>query len=713
MPSRKPSRALAPQHPPDPVGSGNEAHDGAMPHPSPVPRANGVGAALSNAAQRRGRVIRSRSESVAVGYLRRSTDRQEQSIPDQKRAVEAYCAQHGFRLLRCYVDDAISGTSTIGRKGFQAMIADAQAPGGAGFNAIVVYDVKRFGRVDNDEAGYYRHLLRSHGIEVRYASENFAGDGTDDLLRPVKQWQAREESKDLSKVTIRGLLSRSSTGFWMGGAPPLGYDLRYESQSGQFLVRVRYNADGTKAVLDDDAKLIRTLDRGESIAVSRRDRCRLVLGDPARVEVVRRIFRMYVNERRGFKAIADALNRDRVPTARNRSWAAHYSGQWSMTTVRAVILNPAYCGDMVWNRHTDARFHRIEQGRAVTRDEALGRRLEPNQRSDWIVVKDAHPAIVIRRLWEQAQKRLIDNPASSQQRGLNPRTGAPVAGRGVQTVGGWTGPRARFLLSGLCSCVRCSSRYEGYTTRSTKAKADGTRTKWYTYSCGAAIRRGPSVCRFGSVPQAALESAVIAAVLGYYERFNGPKGRKRLQDAARGTLGDQYEAVQRERQSIAKRQEKIATTIANLLDNITPANRQLADERLAHLGKERDRLIARSADLESLTMSEHEVRNVVAETHAFLGSLAAVLRGEDFARRQAAVRRCVQRVWVDSEHHAARVEVFKLPAVTWRPEGAATETLNIALALPDHCRNLNSVMPVRRRGFRSAASAVPPRARRG
>ena len=34
-------------------------------------------------------------------------------------------------------------------------------------------------------------------MEVIYVSEGFNGDDTDDLLRPVKQWQARQESKDL------------------------------------------------------------------------------------------------------------------------------------------------------------------------------------------------------------------------------------------------------------------------------------------------------------------------------------------------------------------------------------------------------------------------------------------------------------------------------------------------------------------------------------
>ena len=70
--------------------------------------------------------------TIAVGYLRRSTDRQEQSIPDQKRACEHYAEEHGLRVLRFYVDDAISGTNTIGRQAFQDLIRDATSSGGGG-----------------------------------------------------------------------------------------------------------------------------------------------------------------------------------------------------------------------------------------------------------------------------------------------------------------------------------------------------------------------------------------------------------------------------------------------------------------------------------------------------------------------------------------------------------------------------------------------------
>jgi len=159
-----------------------------------------------------------RQNNRAVGYVRRSTDRQEQSIPDQKKAIETYAAEHDLSLVKFYIDDAISGTSTLGRRAFQQMVQDAQKSTKR-FDKIIVYDVKRFGRIDNDEAGYYRHILRTHGVEVIYVTENFNGDTTDDLLRPVKQWQARQESKDLSKVTIRGLLSKVEGGWWMGGTP--------------------------------------------------------------------------------------------------------------------------------------------------------------------------------------------------------------------------------------------------------------------------------------------------------------------------------------------------------------------------------------------------------------------------------------------------------------------------------------------------------------
>ncbi len=589
----------------------------------------------------------SRRAVVAVGYLRRSTDRQEQSIPDQKKVVEDYCAEHDLKLMRCYVDDAISGTSTVGRKAFQQMMSDAQRPECA-FGVVVCYDVKRFGRVDNDEAGYYRHVLKTHGVEVAYASENFTGDYTDDLLRPVKQWQARQESKDLSKVTIRGLMSKSGTGQWMGGAPPFGFDLRYESQAGQFLFYLRYMPDGRKQMFNQKWKLVRTLERGESVAVSRKDHCNLIPSDPKRVEIVRRIYRMYIEEGRGFKAIADVFNREKVPPARGPGWAEHYSGQWAMTTVRAILINPAYCGDMVWNRRTDARFHRIKEGVASERKDVRARRLENNHPTDWTVVRDAHPAILPRRTWEMARQMIEAKPASESQRGVDQRSGTAAGGdrefRTVGGVGGWTGPRSRFLLSKLVTCARCGSRYEGYTMRSSKAAADGERVKTYYYACGGYIRRGKSVCDLGEVPQLKFEDAVIRAVVGYYQRYTGEDGKLVLGTEIRKLLGVEGDEVGQTQEKLKKQLDKLDATTRRLLDNITPANTAAVERRLREIDVERVTVAAKLEALERVGLSKAEVRDLIHETSGFISGLEARLREGPLGNRQAALRRCVGEV---------------------------------------------------------------------
>lgn len=308
-----------------------------------------------------------RQDVRAVGYVRRSTDRQEQSIPDQKKAIEIYAAEHKFRLVKFYVDDAISGTSTLGRQAFQQMIQDAQKTGRS-FDKIIVYDIKHFGRIDNDEAGYYRHILRTNGVEVLYVSENFNGDTTDDLLRPVKQWQARQESKDLSKVTIRGLLSKVEGGQWMGGTPPYGYDLRYENAEGKFLFILRFMPDGSKQLLDENGNLIRILARGESLNIYKCDQAKLTFSDSERVKIVKRIFQMYAEQGKGYKSLADTLNQQGISTPHGPQWSHIYSGKWTDTTIRAILVNPIYSGDMVWNRRTNARLHRISKGRAVDRE---------------------------------------------------------------------------------------------------------------------------------------------------------------------------------------------------------------------------------------------------------------------------------------------------------------------------------------------------------
>ena len=84
---------------------------------------------------------------------------------------------------------------------------------------------------------------------------------------------------------------------------------------------------------------------------------------------------MYTDLGKGFKSVAQALNEESVPTPRGPAWSHIYSGKWTDTTIRAILVNPQYVGDLVWNRRTDGRFHRIQEGRAAPLRRAGGPRI--------------------------------------------------------------------------------------------------------------------------------------------------------------------------------------------------------------------------------------------------------------------------------------------------------------------------------------------------
>ncbi len=137
---------------------------------------------------------------LSVAYLRKSTEeenRQVESFAGQEREITRYAEAHGYAIVKWY-RESYTGTEVNRRKVFLEMLSDAKSKS-INFNHILCYDISRFGRLDNDEAGYYRHEFRKHGIEVVYVKENLQGDDTDDLIVSTKQWLAREYSRKIGE----------------------------------------------------------------------------------------------------------------------------------------------------------------------------------------------------------------------------------------------------------------------------------------------------------------------------------------------------------------------------------------------------------------------------------------------------------------------------------------------------------------------------------
>ena len=76
------------------------------------------------------------------------------SIINQKKILQRYALDHGYKNYRFYIDDGISGT-TFNRPGFQQMIADIEA---GLVKRVIIKDMSRLGR-DYLQVGMYTETL--------------------------------------------------------------------------------------------------------------------------------------------------------------------------------------------------------------------------------------------------------------------------------------------------------------------------------------------------------------------------------------------------------------------------------------------------------------------------------------------------------------------------------------------------------------------------
>ncbi|MEQ1828157.1 MAG: recombinase family protein, partial [Pirellula sp.] len=63
----------------------------------------------------------------AVGYVRMSTDQQQDSPERQRRDIAAMADRSGYRIIRWYEDHGQTGTESSKRKEFQKLLVDAKS----------------------------------------------------------------------------------------------------------------------------------------------------------------------------------------------------------------------------------------------------------------------------------------------------------------------------------------------------------------------------------------------------------------------------------------------------------------------------------------------------------------------------------------------------------------------------------------------------------
>ncbi|MFH1189527.1 MAG: recombinase family protein [Candidatus Omnitrophota bacterium] len=540
----------------------------------------------------------------AVGYIRRSTDKQEHSLGDQKNAIEKYAEKNCLELIRVYQDDAISGTSTNGRAGFNEMISVANN-GNRDFGIILVWDIKRFSRGDSDEAGYYRHQLRQNGVEVIYISENLRGDDSDDLVLGTKQWLARQESKDKSRDSIRGMLSRICKGLSSSGHPYAYY----------------------RQIINKNGDIIQICKRGEKSRAINDEYTKLIPGDIQEIKVVRRIFDLFANKGMGKRLIAKELNKDKIPSPRGK--------QWGLCAMDYILSNPIYIGNLAYNRTSKAKFHRIINTGKGFEAQYKGKVAKVKteryrNREQWIIIENAVEGIISKQLFEKVQalrlQRVKDKSFSGKATTSN------------------------YMWTGLLKCKYCGKAMCG---RNVKTKYG----RVYFYACYQCEEGGQH--KRCSVSMMELDAALLTRIK---ERFFNSDRLNSTLKAIKSKLIEHGQGAKVAHEDIEKKLKDNEINIDKLLDNIDSRHKELINSKLDELSAERKQLITQkeNAGKEKVSFNTDEL---LKDILACADDFEEVLKHGSPSERKQYVRSYIGQILIDSDNKHAKVGFYPLPRI--------------------------------------------------
>jgi DNA invertase Pin-like site-specific DNA recombinase len=322
----------------------------------------------------------------AAEYVRMSTEHQKYSTENQGEAIRAYATTHGMKIVRTYADAGKSGLSIKGRDALQRLIEDVET-GAADFEVILVYDISRWGRFqDADESAYYEYICRRANIQVQYCAEQFENDGSPvaTIVKGVKRAMAGEYSRELSVKVFAGQCRLIEMGYRQGG--PAGFGLR----------RVLIGENGERKV---------ELARGEHKSLQT-DRVVLAPGPAGEVEIVRDIYRQFIEDGKPESRIASDLNARGINTDLGRNW--------TRGVVHQILTNEKYIGNNIYNR----KSYKLKKKRVV------------NAPDMWIRADGVFDAIVDPQVFYTAQgiirernRRYSDVDMLDRLRGLFQRHG--------------------------------------------------------------------------------------------------------------------------------------------------------------------------------------------------------------------------------------------------------------------------------------------------
>lgn len=309
-----------------------------------------------------------------------SSKTESNSISNQKELIRNFLKdKKDIVVVSERVDDGYSGSS-FERPAFKLMLEDIRK---GIVDCVIVKDLSRFGREYIDSGRYIERLFPAMGVRFIAINDGYDSldgkDQSDEIIIPFKNLINDAYCRDIS-VKIRSHLEvKRKNGEFIGSFAPYGYQK----------------------------------DEG--------CRNRLVI-DPVAAGIVRDIFRMKLHGM-SQDAIADRLNDMGVLSPmeyKNASGSSYQTSfrtgeraQWSAVTVRRILENECYIGNLVQGRQTTPN-HKVKK--PIVKPEA-----------EWVRIEKSHEPVVSDRDFAIVQRLLkMDTRMSPEQAEVYPLAGMVV-----------------------------------------------------------------------------------------------------------------------------------------------------------------------------------------------------------------------------------------------------------------------------------------------
>ena len=470
-----------------------------------------------------------------ASYSRVSTDFEEQltSFHAQKSYyTDLIMRTPEWTLAGAYADEGLSGASAEKRPDFMKMIRHCKK---GKIDLIITKSISRFARNTLDSIGYVRKL-KAMGVGVLFEKENINTlEENSEVVLTILASLAQEELNSLSlnvKMGKRMAMQEGKVSFQ--------YKRLYAYKKGK----------------DDQPEII-----------------------PEEAEVIKRIFRSYVAGE-SVAGIAKALNAEGIP-------APLQKGEWTDTTLRRILKNERYCGDVILQKTyvTDPISKKVRQN---------------NGELPKVYIKNNHASIISRELYERAQ-----------QEGARRSSKRKVSKASITEQGKYS---SLYALSEILVCGECKTPYK----RVTWTKRSGE--KQIVWRCYNRLDHGTKYCKNSvTVDEESLHTAIMEALYA-------TRGRRR---EMLPVLTAHVERTLREKSDGTINIEQIEQRIAELrADTMALVTQSIGDNTV---GQNEVRLKAMSDEIKSLHdilvryRKQHGTENTLRHR---VNEMAEVITGE-------------------------------------------------------------------------------------